>query len=608
MAEHIRGNTPVRGNAEDWLVASRPAITAGPPPKRGRQTRERAPAVRAASGGDTRVRAPEVRAASPRGSRGTAQPESSPCADSGPAMASAPSGAPCAPPAAARWDAPAVHSRARGTFPADLTSSDVQQRALADLERDVLSNSNRRVVEGKLNTAKRMIASFGLPFAPPTLQTIRALGAALKYGGYTTAVQYLSHYKVWCERNGYEFSASLARAHTDAVRSCTRGLGGPVKAQALRFDSLHLLDGTHLPWVSGGPLGGRNAMVLGCWFLMREVELSTARAAAVGLDKARREVSFYLPASKTDTQALGVRRAHRCSCPQGGAPSPRCPFHAAWDQLLMLQRRFGSQFVDGSPSPELLLFPREDGTAVSKESMAETIRVAATAQGIEAPLDGSERVSGHSLRVTGAQGLAQLGVDMWAIQLLGRWGSEAVRGYVRDTLLARAAGRAASAARNRDLDSLVAEVLRRLEEARAPSAAASSSESPVAFGSEAPAAAAARAAITECSSSSAAPTCTDAVSALAVQAQVAGARPSAVCPTVFNAASQVWHRVALGPPACAKEQWVAMCGWQFGRSATAQVCDEPPDVALLNWRALCSNCYGQERRAGKDRASAAGHA
>ena len=80
-------------------------------------------------------------------------------------------------------------------------------------------------------------------------------------------------------------------------------------------------------------------------------------------------------------------------------------------------------------------------------------------------LDGC-RGSGHSLRVTGAQGLARLGVELWVIQLLGRWGTDTVRTYVRESQLDKAADRAAMAARSRDLDALIAEVLRKLEEQR----------------------------------------------------------------------------------------------------------------------------------------------
>ena len=63
-----------------------------------------------------------------------------------------------------------------------------------------------------------------------------------------------------------------------------------------------------------------------------------------------------------------------------------------------------------------------------------------------ASADGSERITGHSLRVTGARGLATLGVDTYAIQLLGRWGSGVVLRYVKAAAVssAAAAARAAS--------------------------------------------------------------------------------------------------------------------------------------------------------------------
>ena len=58
--------------------------------------------------------------------------------------------------------------------------------------------------------------------------------------------------------------------------------------------------------------------------------------------------------------------------------------------------------------------------------MTSAIVQAATFLGVElAAPDLSERVSGHSLRATGAQGLAAAGVDTWAIELLGRRGGEA---------------------------------------------------------------------------------------------------------------------------------------------------------------------------------------
>ena len=66
-------------------------------------------------------------------------------------------------------------------------------------------------------------------------------------------------------------------------------------------------------------------------------------------------------------------------------------------------------------------FPTRKGGVCTKEAMTETFCAAARTLGV--PLesaDGSEYISGHTLRVTGAQGLAGLGLDLWAIQLFGR--------------------------------------------------------------------------------------------------------------------------------------------------------------------------------------------
>ena len=65
---------------------------------------------------------------------------------------------------------------------------------------------------------------------------------------------------------------------------------------------------------------------------------------------------------------------------------------------------------------------------------------------------------GHSLRVTGAQGLARLGLDLWAIQLFGRWDTEAVQGYVRLVSLEHTALQTTHAARSRELAALVTDV------------------------------------------------------------------------------------------------------------------------------------------------------
>jgi len=173
-------------------------------------------------------------------------------------------------------------------------------------------------------------------------------------------------------------------------------------------------------------------MVIGSWWMLREIEASNLRASLVQVFPSTVPVvSITLPASKNDSAAAGATRTHACVC--RGAPGPGCPAHAAWDQLLVLRSQFPEKFADGIPLADLPFFPDLAGQPVTKAAFTATILDAARQLGVPAcSPDGMTHITGHSLRPTGAQGLSRLGVDTWAVQLLGRWGSTAVLGYVRE--------------------------------------------------------------------------------------------------------------------------------------------------------------------------------
>ena len=114
---------------------------------------------------------------------------------------------------------------------------------------------------------------------------------------------------------------------------------------------------------------------------------------------------------------------------------PLCPAHALADQVLLLTRLFLDRFVGGRPPLDLPLFPNLRGEAVDKSEMTATILEAARRLGVTDNPDGSEKVTGHSLRCTGAQGLIGLGWRQDAVQLMGRWQSEAVQRYTREAAL-----------------------------------------------------------------------------------------------------------------------------------------------------------------------------
>ena len=331
-----------------------------------------------------------------------------------------------------RRGAPVRLPRARGRFPS-LDSAEERAAALAEFHGDVYAQSSRESLGFKWRTVERAFASWGAAPFPPTVPKISMLGAVLKAGGYRSAPGYLSLYRTSAARLGHTIGPEMATAFRDAARSCGRGLGAPVRATPLPLLQLHRLSSSRSPWAPGGPCSPRNAVVAGSWWMLREVELATVRARLVTIGRTvtgERQVFLTLPASKTDQAAHGVARGHRCRCSQLPARTG-CPACSVMDQMEFLRRQFPASWRDGRPSWSLPLFPRLDGQAGEKEAFVATIvHAAGQLQVALTDADASTRVSGHSLRVTGAQGLTRMGFPLWAVQLLGRWGSDTVKSYV----------------------------------------------------------------------------------------------------------------------------------------------------------------------------------
>ena len=177
---------------------------------------------------------------------------------------------------------------------------------------------------------------------------------------------------------------------------------------------------------------------MGAWWLLREVEIATLRARLVvrsrGTDGAQ-QVFLNLPASKADQEARGAARGHRCQCSRVAARTA-CPVCCIRDQVAFLRRQFPAAWRGEEPDWTLPLFPSLAGTVCAKPAFVQTILAAATQLAVPlASPDGACRISGHSLRVSGAQGLTRLGYPLWAVQLLGRWGGDSVKSYVGDAAL-----------------------------------------------------------------------------------------------------------------------------------------------------------------------------
>ena len=98
------------------------------------------------------------------------------------------------------------------------------------------------------------------------------------------------------------------------------------------------------------------------------------------------------------------------------------------------------------------LWPTMDGTFTLKKESVLTMQCLATRTGT------TDRITGHTCRVTGAQTMAKAGIDVWVIQSFCRWGSSAVLEYVRDCHLDGARGMAREVAKSLRIEAVREEV------------------------------------------------------------------------------------------------------------------------------------------------------
>ena len=510
------------------------------------------------------------------------------------------------------------------------TPSDREQ-ALLDLTDGFYAASSGSAVRARRSCYTRILALWNENPLPLTIQKVLYLAAGLKARRYRSAASVLSQLRVDAERTGEEISAGLRRAFTDSARSCRRGLGPSVTARALAFEKLGDLPLEMTPWATAGPVGPAAAMVVGSWWLLRETEAANLRASHVTFRNARGTLTaeVLLPVSKNDQEAKGVARAQACLC-GGPARRPDCPAHSALRQMALLRRLFPDRFDAAGPHVDLPFFPQLTGKPVTKEGFTRTIFEAARRLNMEmTTADGAERFSGHSLRATGAQGLATLGVETYAIQLLGRWGSGVVLRYVRTAAITAAAAAARSAAASVSLSTLVdraagagltgencsEHAIADLIELHAPGALARSRESLLAeLRAELTSRGPRPSSTTSSSSSSASSSRSSSRSPPGAEQEIGACRPAAAdaveggCePTalvpraaagppaladglspdrpgdgegritspryVSNEIHKRWHVIRIGPPVLDPTCWKTICGWRFGRSDSAGAVD-----------------------------------
>lgn len=256
------------------------------------------------------------------------------------------------------------------------------------------------------------------PFSLEPDLIFKVMGA-LKLAGFRSAQLYLDAAKSQHIALGHQWTAQLQQAYRSSVRSCARHIGAPKQASPLPLLQLAAFKEKE-PIAKGGPLWPGRSTILASWWLLREIEASHATVDHILVEEELKRISWRLPCSKTDWKALGAVRQHSCSC-EFAAPGI-CPYHCMVDHLKDIGGGRGDT-----------LFPSEGGAPATKQGWADTFQELAVRLNLD-PLhaNGARRFTGHSARATGAVHLASTQVELWRVQLFGRWGSEVFLHYIRD--------------------------------------------------------------------------------------------------------------------------------------------------------------------------------
>ena len=228
------------------------------------------------------------------------------------------------------------------------------------------------------------------------------------------------------------------------MRSCKRGLGPSKQTGFFDVGSLFAWGlkksrDRFWPQVKGGPILHKEATEVACHWVLREIEISSARVGALSFQQGSGcgVAGFDLPVSKSDVHALGKVRSHGCACPAA------CPVLAFRKLVEFAGGGSGSGSASsgftsvGGVRPNGSFFkkavalrplcPIPAGGFFIKAGMASVFQRFGLELGV------AKHITGRMPRVSGAVHLAKAGLEIWwTIQIFCRWGSDVVLRYIQD--------------------------------------------------------------------------------------------------------------------------------------------------------------------------------
>ena len=346
-----------------------------------------------------------------------------------------------------RKDAPVVNPAKRGKLHLAIEAGrpENRQKARDEMMQDIFARSSQGPRESKWNTWCLIAEAWGHEPTPITRELAIDMASAFKKGQYRSARQYFHRAKEeHVEVTHNEVPAHIERLISQVTRSTERGIGPANFKDSFQVELLRAAVGhgelrTILPsFLEETTEAQVDMVILGSWWLTRGIELAAAKAVHFWTELPSKTAFWTLPVHKTDSQGMCVTRPHHCCCSNGQLSGwePLCPFHAGVRHLTRLWQAFPMS----ESWEELPLFPDRHGEHMAKPLVIKILRsvIALTGTALTRPGpagDEWDRFGEHVLRVSGAQMMARAGLELFVIQLIGRWASDAIARYVQEAHL-----------------------------------------------------------------------------------------------------------------------------------------------------------------------------
>ena len=142
----------------------------------------------------------------------------------------------------------------------------------------------------------------------------------MKGGGDRSCKNYLDAIKRVHVDLGHSWNEQLALASKRFHASTARGMGPARQSAPLDFLKLREMDLNRAVKNPAYPARPGSAAVMSTFWLLRDLEATTAEYKGMSIDYAARRVTLLLSMSKNDPRALGCERIWGCVCEGGWQP------------------------------------------------------------------------------------------------------------------------------------------------------------------------------------------------------------------------------------------------------------------------------------------------